>query len=284
MNTVKSASLQAGGIPTPEQLDRINEQSKATLTAEQVYCFSVQLCNDQPDRDYERFDTDALPLLAELFIGKTGICDHEWSARRQIARIFDTAVEKSGGVSTLTAWAYMLRDDETEPVIARIEAGIHREVSIGCAMGQVRCSICGAPYGSCEHRKGESYGGETCCGILCEPRDAYEFSFVAVPAQPEARVRKGFSGEDVSEALQKQADMGSRYMAGLRRESVRLALSLGVKLDRAILETMALALDEQGLCALNGALCELREKKFPCKTQLPGASKEPFGIGSEFLI
>ncbi|OLA42145.1 MAG: hypothetical protein BHW31_01510 [Firmicutes bacterium CAG:110_56_8] len=58
-------------------------------------------------------------------------------------------------------------------------------------MGRSVCSICGSDYGSCGHRKGESYDGQVCCAILQEPMDAYEFSFVAVPAQREAGVLKG---------------------------------------------------------------------------------------------
>lgn len=283
MNTMKSAALTAGGTPTPEQLEKINLQSKAALTAEQVYCFSVRLCDDQPDRDFERFAAEALPVLAELFIGKTGICDHAWSAQGQVARIFDAKAERMGTVTILRAWAYMLRREETEPLIARIEAGIHREVSVGCAMGKGVCSICGEPYGSCNHRKGERYGEEICYCVLCEPRDAYEFSFVAVPAQREAGVLKGFSQE--GDPLQeKAARLGERYLASLRAEAVRLALSLGVQAERSILQTMAQALEEEALLSLNAALRALREKKFSCKTQLPTGKRTDAGIGSEFMI
>ena len=196
MNVTKSSALGPGGTPTPAQLEKINLQSKTALTAEQVYCFSVRLCDDQPDRDFERFDLAALPKLAELFIGKTGICDHEWSARGQVARIFDAWTEPEGSATILRAWAYMLRGELADPLIANIEAGIHREVSVGCAMGKTVCSICGEPYGSCEHRKGKVYGGKTCYGVLCDPVDAYEFSFVAVPAQRDAGVMKAFGEED----------------------------------------------------------------------------------------
>ena len=169
MKTTKACTLCSGGTPTPEQLEKINRQSRAALTAEQVYCFSVRLCDDRPDRDNERFDTDALPRLAELFIGKTGICDHSWSAKDQVARIFDARTEPEGEATILRAWAYMLRGEHTDPIIANIEAGIHREVSVGCAMAKTRCSVCGADYGSCEHRKGEVYGGQTCCCVLNSP-------------------------------------------------------------------------------------------------------------------
>ena len=283
MNVTKSSALGPGGTPTPAQLEKINRQSKTPLTAEQVYCFSVRLCDDQPDRDFERFDLAALPKLAELFIGKTGICDHAWSARGQVARIFDAWTEPEGSATILRAWAYMLRG-EADPIIANIEAGIHREVSVGCAMGRTVCSICGEPYGSCEHRKGKEYGGKTCYGVLCDPLDAYEFSFVAVPAQREAGVLKAFAEDEELEALKKSAALGERYLLGLRREGVRLALSLGLELEKPILSRMAEALDEEELLALNRALQTLWDRKYACATQLPGAKEQVFDFGTEYLI
>ena len=284
MNVTKSSALGPGGTPTPAQLEKINLQSKTALTAEQVYCFSVRLCDDQPDRDFERFDLAALPKLAELFIGKTGICDHAWSARGQVARIFDAWTEPEGSATILRAWAYMLRGELADPLIANIEAGIHREVSVGCAMGKTVCSICGEPYGSCEHRKGKVYGGKTCYGVLCDPVDAYEFSFVAVPAQRDAGVMMAFGEEDELEALKKSAALGERYLLGLRREGVRLALSLGLELEKPILTRMAEALEEEELLCLNRALQTLWDRKYACTTQLPGAKDKDFDFGTEYLI
>ena len=284
MNVTKSSALGPGGTPTPAQLEKINRQSKTPLTADQVYCFSVRLCDDQPDRDFERFDLAALPKLAELFIGKTGICDHEWSARGQVARIFDAWTEPEGSATILRAWAYMLRGELADPLIANIEAGIHREVSVGCVMGKTLCSICGEPYGACEHRKGKEYGGKTCYGVLCDPLDAYEFSFVAVPAQPGAGVMKAFAEDEALEALKKSAALGERYLLGLRREGVRLAMSLGLELEKPILSRMADSLDEAELLALNRALQTLWDHKYACATQLPGAKDKDFDFGTEYLI
>lgn len=42
----------------------------------------------------------------------------------------------------------------------------------------------------CTHIKGAEYGGKLCCYILDEPFDAYEWSFVAVPAQKKCRSHK----------------------------------------------------------------------------------------------
>ncbi len=76
MNIQKEARTAASGAPTEVQLEAINNLAKARLNGEQVYVFSLRLCDDQIDRDDERFDTAALPVLAKLFISKTGILDH----------------------------------------------------------------------------------------------------------------------------------------------------------------------------------------------------------------
>ena len=184
MEIRKEGGLRGAGAPDEARLAKINAYARTPLTAEAVYCFRVRLCDDRPDRDFERFDTAALPRMAELFRGKTGICDHQWSADRQVARIFDTqVVREDDGASCLMAEAYVLRTERNADLISDIEGGIKKEVSVGCAMGQARCSICGEPYGTCAHRKGAVYDGETCLAVLSEPLDAYEFSFVAVPAQ-----------------------------------------------------------------------------------------------------
>ena len=56
MKVQKETQVATTGVATPAQLAAINAQAKAELTAEQVYVFSVRLCDDQIDRDMERFD------------------------------------------------------------------------------------------------------------------------------------------------------------------------------------------------------------------------------------
>ena len=169
MEIKKETVVQSSGVPTAAQLEAINAQAKAKLTAEQVYVFSLRLCDDQIDRDVERFDTAALPGLAKLFIGKTGIVDHRRSSDNQVARIFAAEVVREDQVSFIKAWAYIRRGGAADEIIADIEAGIKKEVSVGCAMGRSVCSICGSEYGTCGHVKGECYDGQLCCAILKEP-------------------------------------------------------------------------------------------------------------------
>ena len=140
MKIQKQASVLTAGTPDAEQLEKINRQAKSPLKAEEVYVFSVRLCDDQPDRDHERFSTEALKALAPMFVGKTGIVDHAWSSEKQVARIFEAGVEYGDGCAFLKAWAYILRGEKTQEIIREIEAGIKKEVSVGCAMGQARAA------------------------------------------------------------------------------------------------------------------------------------------------
>ena len=56
-----------------EELALINQFAKTDLTEEQVYTFSVRLCDNEVDRDGERFEPETLEELAGLFVGKCGI-------------------------------------------------------------------------------------------------------------------------------------------------------------------------------------------------------------------
>lgn len=301
MNICKQAQATAVGMPTETQLAQINALTKTPLTAEQVYVFSLRLCDDQPDRDFERFDTEALPTLAALFRGKTGILDHDWSTEKQVARIFDAQVQTDGNVSEIHAWAYTLRCEKNESLIAEIEAGIKKEVSVGCSMGKTVCSICGAPYGTCAHRKGQTYDGSVCLAVLCDPKDAYEFSFVAVPAQRQAGVLKRWSGETPAtlrqlagqaggalteeyERMEKLAGLGQQYLDDLRRQVLRLGLSVSGEADEPILRAITDKLDCAELKALKASLEKQAAALYPAAPQLPQPDRSTEPVGSEYLI
>lgn len=65
----------------PEELEQINRLARRELTAEEVYAFSVRLCDNEVDRDGERFEPETLEELAGLFVGKCGIFDHQCRPR-----------------------------------------------------------------------------------------------------------------------------------------------------------------------------------------------------------
>ena len=197
---INKGALTAKAAVSDEDLLLINRQTLREMTAEDVYVFKVRACDTRVDRDLERFTEAALVMLAKLFVGKTVIFDHKWSAGGQTARIFATAVEEDNDCHVLMAKCYMLRNDSTKDTIADIEGGILREVSVGCAISRAVCSICGKEYGTCGHQKGEIYDGNVCVCELHDPVDAHEMSFVAVPAQPLAGVTKGVKNKSWSSA------------------------------------------------------------------------------------
>ena len=179
--------------------------------------------------------------------------DHQWSAKGQTARIYRTQVVDGDGSLTadgrayryLKGWAYLMRTAENAGLIAEIDGGIKREVSVGCAVEKVLCSICGEPMGSCPHEKGEEYDGKLCHGVLTGATDAYEWSFVAVPAQRRAGVIKNAGGR-----MEDEARLGRKYLKSLRGEMVRLAGIAEPDAGHALLEKVAARLDEEELLGL----------------------------------
>ena len=205
MEKSKNSTPSPKGNVSEDVMEKISVYSLRPLSPEEVYVFSVILCDNDIDRDYERFDRAGLEKLAQLFLGKTGIFDHNPKSQNQTARIFDCRVMEdpsrvcSDGTAYhyLKASAYIVRSQQNEPLILDIDAGIKKEVSIGCSVEKSICSICGADAkkSPCAHRKGKTYDGKLCYHILAGPTDAYEWSFVAVPAQRRAGVTKGYRQE-----------------------------------------------------------------------------------------
>ncbi len=195
-----------------EELEQINRLTRREFQEEELYCFRVVLCDNEVDREWEQFDEQTLEELAGLFVGKTGICDHEAVSRNQQARIYEARVEREEGRTNLlgqpycalVAKAYMVRTERNRDLILEIEAGIKKEVSVGCSVQGGRCSICGRERGQhgCEHIPGERYDGKLCCTVLHGAADAYEWSFVAVPAQRSAGVIKSL-GERTGDSVEK---------------------------------------------------------------------------------
>lgn len=250
---------------TDGELEKINSFAVNPLKSDEVFTFNVVLCDNEVDRDLERFDSDALEKLSRLFVGKPGIFDHSMKSSDQTARIFETSVVKDNSKRTsygevytyLKAKAYMPLIDKNADLVKEIGAGIKKEVSINCSVSKKICSICkkDARSSLCSHVKGNTYANKVCHHILCDATDAYEWSFVAVPAQKNAGITKSFkerkvdflnsdifsvlkSAEDTItlskqqsedllceiEKLEKRAKDGDEYRSFLKGEIMRLAV------------------------------------------------------------
>ena len=264
MKIIKDGTA-AGGVCTGEELEAVNAFARTELKAGDVYIFSVLLCDNEVDRDFERFSESTLRELGELFVGVTGICDHDWRSGNQVARIYRTELITDKDRTTsygspyvyLKGYAYMLRTESNAELIAEIDGGIKRETSVGCSVARSVCSICGEEIGACSHVKGRQYGGKQCCAILEGAVDAYEWSFVAVPAQRGAGVIKNFV----------ETEAGKSYAA-----------------EYEALERSVDLMDETALCELKSALEKRAEKLYPPLTQLPGRGEVTKFCGDEYII
>lgn len=216
---MKSLTLKIKSANANADIALINQFSKRELAPEEVYCFSVVMCDNDIDRDLERFTSKTLDELAPMFVGKTVISDHSWRSGNQIGRIYATEVQRTAEknqtgepLRQLVGKVYMLNSEDNKATIDAIEAGILKEVSVGVSIQTQTCSLCGESMRfswasfkmECKnhHILGETYPNEGLCFMnLDDPRDAYELSFVAVPAQRNAGVRKAANDPDVDDAF-----------------------------------------------------------------------------------
>ena len=275
--------LKSAAAPEQDDLTKINRFTRRPFAAEEVYTFKVVLCDNEIDRDGERFATQALYGLAELFVGKSGIFNHSMDAQTQSARIYDTAVETEQDRRTaagepycrLVAKAYMPRTQGNRDLILEIDSGIKKEVSVGCSMGSAVCSVCGSDRRKkdCGHQKGKAYRGKTCCTVLGDPQDAYEWSFVAVPAQRAAGVTKSCRAAQNGVQETDDAVWGRRWKEVLTARTAKdfgLACP-GVSADLA--RRMAAALAPEELEQVEKCLHAAAGRRLPLEPQLGGTAK-----------
>lgn len=261
------------------------------MSREELYAFPLILCDNEIDRDNEKFTVSALEELAKLFIGKTGIFDHDMSSKDQTARIYTAQVKTDASRKTadgepytyIQAKAYMVRTEKNKDLIAEIDAGIKKETSVGCSVKSVLCSICGKDLRSegCEHIKGRIYGGKLCCHLLSEPADAYEWSFVAVPAQKNAGVTKSYErakSDPNLEAL--AAEYKEEMTSSIIKDSAKVIPSIGAESLRGICAELSL----KQLKDMRDALSAEARKKLPLVRQLESSSERISEEINDYLI
>lgn len=303
---MKTGQVIKSSAPEKGELELINSYTRRELNEDEVYVFSVVLCDNDIDRDYERFTVESLEKLSQLFVGKTGILDHNPKAENQTARIISCRVEAVQGKKNsvgddyfrLTARVYMPVTEGNKELRLKIDSGITREISVGCAVENTICSICGNNINSsdCSHMKGETYGGQLCYGELVNPFDAYEFSFVAVPAQKEAGVIKSFKGKDNKmpdilqliekgeavtisdndcsklksyiDSLKKQAADGAVYRNSLIADVLKYSALVQPEISRKTMESVAKALSIEELKEFKHAFKKTLNKDEEIRPQL----------------
>ncbi len=305
---------------TESDLALINRFTVKELKADEVYSFNVILCDNDVDRDGERFSNEALSQLAKLFVGVTGIFDHDPKSSNQSARIYSAECVGIPGKKTVTgedylcvkAKAYMPLTEKNADLIGDINAGIKKEVSVSCAVADFTCSICSSDmrFSPCNHVKGESYDGELCYCTLSNITDAYEWSFVAVPAQVNAGVTKSYTKEietmencikaikdghavklgenearqlaDYINTLEKQAADGKIYRRSLTEETAKYAVLSVPALTGDCIEKMCSGVETEELIKIRDAFRKKAEDVVPLVPQLKAKKNKNTDTNIEF--
>ena len=227
---------------TDADLKKINKYTLEPVTADEVFVFKATMAdNEQDDRNFMPFNLKALQDLKELYVGKTMLKDHSRMADNQIARVYDTELVQNPNKTTelgelhteLIGKIYMIKTESNKDLIAEIKGGIKREVSTSTVPKKMICSICGTDNMKdyCRHYPSQSYDvadatgkmtKKTCRMLLHGAKEAYELSFVAVPAQPRASTHKsvGFAKpikEKITETDAPQKDVETKDSETLER-------------------------------------------------------------------
>lgn len=277
--------------PLDPRLEKLNQFTRRTHTLEEVFLFDVKLCDNEINRDGERFSLNALEQLKTLFIGRTGIFDHDPRGENQSARIYDTElVEEPERITAngepytyLKGHAYMVRTDANRDLIREIDGGIKKEVSISCTAASQTCSICGRDRRTdpCPHHNGQTYGGKQCHTVLDGITDAYEWSFVAIPAQREAGVTKHFQDSSHTTARCQMLESELRESRALvrqaeelmRQDIIRLRFLVEGKTEQDAVAKAAAGMDLGELCAFRETLRTRQRRE--CRTQLDPSAQTP---------
>ncbi len=280
---------------TPEMLTQLNTYTRRDFTADEVYIFKVRLCDNDIDRDGERFSLEALSELCKLFVGKTGIFDHNPKGENQNARIFRTELETDEKRTTaagepytsLCGYAYMVRTDGNSDLIREIDGGIKKEVSISCSAKKRTCSVCGKDRTSspCTHMPFHDYRGKTCHVVLSDITDAYEWSFVAVPAQRNAGVTKRYDESGIPPVEDSQLFHCQKLLRDIEERTRREVVSLHCCSGGSSAKAFAMAaarMDLEELLILRDSLMDELEPRPLVQLEKP-ADKSVSNL-SEFCI
>lgn len=214
------------GVPTEEQLAKINKLAKRTLSADEVFAFSGKSAGDMliPNR-YTRISKELLQVMADdAKKGVSFMLNHNWSSWGGIqgipyGKVFDGELKASTEIDEaveLHLSKYIFRDDEVtdgisaNALIKKIETGILSDTSISFSTDIMKCSICGKNYFSreCSHYRGGKYemadGTTKTCTVTAMPPSIiipynnnalYEESIVWDGAYPGAMVSQAKDGD-----------------------------------------------------------------------------------------
>lgn len=203
--------------------------------ADDDYTFTVKLCDNEIDDDNERFSSQCLEQMAEMFVGKYG-CIGE----TRIAKIVSTEIVTDENkwatfherYQWLKATVIIPRSNETEQLIEQIEHGEKPEISVACSVNTSACSICGKTNRSCTHKPGEYYGGKLCYMTLYYPREVFEWAFVEPAKSVEKKRLVEHQDEETGDlyyTVEKETNMDNHIDDTIEMTRPRICEVLGVE-------------------------------------------------------
>lgn len=199
---VAGSKAVSGAEITAAMLATINGYALKELTADEVYVRKCLLAHNAIDRDNERFPESLLDNFASTLPGKSLLFGHDRRSYFPLGLFFDASTEVMTAdqfkqltgeearlpegvtsVKVLWGWFYIVKTGSAEDMIANIEAGIYRHVSIGFTAADMNAV------------KKEA-NGPVLFWEYVGPGEALEGSLVWLGAQPGATAQKALKDQD----------------------------------------------------------------------------------------
>lgn len=221
--------------PSASDLDFINAKfALEPLAADALYTRTIQLANDQYDRDFERFPAYYLEKFAETIPGK-GLQPNHNTMTFSLGKFFGASVEKRGETLWLDCKFYMPKTPGNQELRDHIDAGVVSFASIGFYWAGITCDLCKGDltdFNICPHMPGQEYGGKLCRATFSGPAErveAVEGSLCYLGAQYGAGVMKDFQPSPtpaaemtLDEQFQLTSEKSEAALAALEDLNVRL--------------------------------------------------------------
>jgi hypothetical protein len=137
--------------PTAAQIEKINQLTRRTFKADELYIGQMRLAHNAIDRDNERFSEEVLQRFLATAVRKTMLLDHDRSVKDSAAgKFFDVEIEKMplqqaneetgltlklpDGMTEVwfhSPWFYIPVEGIDPKELVKIDAGIYDWASIG---------------------------------------------------------------------------------------------------------------------------------------------------------
>lgn len=222
----------AGAAITGEQLAAINSYTLSPLKGEALYVRKMRLAHNAVDRDKERFSEGLLKRFAETLPGKSLLLGHQWGPPGK-GLFFDAVIEEMSlqeakavtgedlvlpetmdRVKFLVSFFYMVKKPEIDGMIADIEGGVLRHVSIA--------------FNAEKREPVKDKDGNVLYHEYRGKGEALEGSIVWLGAQPGAAITKGASPVNIQGEGEDKKKKEEKTM-----KEITKALGLGVDATEA---------------------------------------------------